>query len=119
MDNKLELSLCLKDKMLFLNGRRILPVGLDVVCISQLLELRSRYLRACEEFLLHKEPEICPLSRHAHHSGKHVLVVQIPVHGSERHLELVTRQFTVNINLTCLGCLLRGASFPFWMSLKG
>lgn len=75
--------------------------GLDVVCISQLLELRSRYLRACEEFLLHKEPEICPLSRHAHHSkelhfAEHVLVIQIPVHGSERHLELVTRQFTVS-----------------------
>lgn len=70
MDNKLELFLYVKDKRLFLNGRRILPVGLDVVCISQLLELRSRYLRACEEFLLHREPEICPLIGHAHHSGR-------------------------------------------------
>ena len=31
MDNKLELSLCGKDKMLFLNGQQILPVALDVV----------------------------------------------------------------------------------------
>lgn len=69
MDNKLKLSLCIKGKILFLNGQQILPVVLDVVCISQLLEPSSRYLRACEEFLLYKEPEICPLSRHAHHPG--------------------------------------------------